>query len=523
MWRGFFSLYAVVFLALALSFFVIMLPLNWYIENRIHEKVNQTASGIFYLLEQKIDQDRDKPRPELLKELNQFFPYGVEIIDTDAVKAYKLSRCAKKHFNQGKIAYHGRPNDFLLKHLGDSNEVLKLNWKPTPEYDNDKIGQGAFRLIEQQLSGVPVTRWREKLVELGTHFEFPLEVISTKKISLPKNISQILDQGQLATQYIGKDQYFIYGRIDGSDLIVRAGPLSDEIRINNYKVIAIPFVLTALAILFWMHSLWRDIKRMNATTSQFGKGELTARMNLGKRSALACPALQFNQMAGDIEKLIEGSRELTNAVSHDIKTPLARMRFALEMLEKNPTPDMQQRFVSSIEGDIEELEGLVDEVMANARYERQLSLSPEVIPDFFNWIRNILERKQQDDPHVDVEYRNEMPDADAAVKADKKAMARAVGNVFRNALHYASGRVRVTVALEQDNCVVLIEDDGPGIPESDRERVLQPFVRLDSARKRDGHGLGLAIAHRIIQQHGGELLVTQSTWGGAAIRLNWPL
>lgn len=522
MWRGFFSLYGVVFAALALSFLLIFLPLNWYIQDRIHKQVNHTASGIYFLLEQKLGGEPRADTKGVIDELNQLFPYGVEIVGDSDVEGYGLGRCAKKHLKEGKIAYHGVPYEFLLKRLGDSGEILKLNWEPTSEYDNDKIGSGVFKLIEQHLSGFPRLEWRAQLLDLAKNFEFPLEVYEGNELKLSPEIREVVNQGHLATHYLDQKNYVIYGRISESDLVVKAGPFNDEIRINKLKEASIPFVLTAFAILFWMHSLWRDIKKMNETTKRFGHGELAARVNLGKRSALASPAEQFNQMAGDIEKLIEGSRELTNAVSHDIKTPLARMRFALEMMEKDPSPEVQQRFVASLEGDIAELEGLVEEVMANARYERQLSLSPEPINDFFDWIKSILERKEQDDPELQVEYLNKMPAEDQVVSADKKAMARAIGNVFRNGLHYAAKRVRVTVSIEKNRCVVLIEDDGPGIPATDRDRVVQPFVRLDASRKKNGHGLGLAIAHRIVQQHGGELEISESVLQGAAVRLMWP-
>ena len=108
---------------------------------------------------------------------------------------------------------------------------------------------------------------------------------------------------------------------------------------------------------------------------------------------------------------------------------------------------------------------------------------------------------------------------------EPRLMARALGNVLQNARRYAKQRVEVDAAINADTCRIVIDDDGPGIPEADRARIFEPFTRLDTSRNRDsgGYGLGLAIAQRIAQWHGGNIGVEDSPLGGARFVISWPV
>ena len=521
MWRSFATLYGVVLAALLLSYLAISVPVNRYIVGLVQEEVEGTTSGIFYLLEQEFKGVGPSRYPKVIAELNKLFPYGVALLTDAEATRLPLSSAAKKALASGHVAFLQRPYQMMLKRLQPGGPILKLNWEVDPDRDNQLLATGPVRLIEKMLAPLPAAQWPAVIDSLQPHFDFPVRLLHESKLVLPDKLKAQINRGEIVTRRVGDNDEILYGRILGSEFVFKAGPMIQDIRINNFFFLLIPVVIVALGVLLWITALGRDVKKLNHTTRLLGQGALDARVKLGRRSALAETGDRFNTMARDIERLIEGSRELTNAVSHDLKTPLARMRFALEMLQQKVADPEVHRFTQSLEGDVEELENLVGELLANARYERQLALKLEPVDDLFSWVQGIVERLALQYPDLQIELVNSMVPG-AIVMLDRRALARTLRNVVGNAMHYARKHLRIEVRIANGQAEILVEDDGPGIPEADRERVLKPFVRLESSREHRGHGLGLAIAARIMEQHRGGIEITRSTFGGTAVRLYWP-
>ena len=335
----------------------------------------------------------------------------------------------------------------------------------------------------------------------------------------------------LAGELIGRDlneygeRYF--KRLDIPDGgILKIGPLPRHplMRFFNPIVLAGCGLVFALVIFLWVRPLWRDMRSLDRSAAQFGEGNLEVRAQVRQLSGIGALAGTFNSMAKQIQDLVLRQRELTNTVSHELRTPISRLRFALELLGGKGLAPEQVRLVEGMRVDVEELNTLVEESLTYSRLTnaRTPTLSPQRV-DARSW----LERTLHETSGVE---RGIVPVCDIGsvkgeIVVDPQLMARAIKNVLRNAVCHARAAVHVSAVETAAGLSVRIEDDGPGIPEDQRQAIFEPFYRIDSSpadapnRELGGYGLGLAIVHRICEWHGATVSVGESALGGAKFEI----
>ena len=199
---------------------------------------------------------------------------------------------------------------------------------------------------------------------------------------------------------------------------------------------------------------------------------------------------------------------MLNAVSHDLKAPLTRMRLAVET--GSATNDELIR-------DIDRMSEMVNGYLAFARGE-----TPEI--EQTTELPAMLLRTARD-AAPDKKIETIFPDTPAQFYARPMALARAFGNIIENAARFAKKKIKITEIDTADQVEIIIEDDGPGIPDDKKADAMRPFVRLDNARGRDtgGTGLGLSIAQTAIENHGGQMFLENSELGGLRVRVVLPI
>ena len=236
--------------------------------------------------------------------------------------------------------------------------------------------------------------------------------------------------------------------------------------------------------------------------------------------ALGAIAGALDHTAERLDRLFREREELLQAVSHELGTPLSRMRFHLEALRRAVPDDAAAARVRAIDDEIRELDELSSELVSWAEADSARLATTQLDPVASLDTMLELERETTVRPLACV--LDAAPDTH--LRAERRLFERAVENLVRNAVRHASSAVTVRVRREGAWVSVSVCDDGPGVPESERERVLLPFVRLDRARSRSsgGAGLGLAIARRIVERHGGRIAVDRAPEGGAAFTTWWP-
>ncbi|WMJ70267.1 ATP-binding protein [Stenotrophomonas sp. 24(2023)] len=282
-------------------------------------------------------------------------------------------------------------------------------------------------------------------------------------------------------------------------------------------------LLVGACIFLWVRLLWRDLEILRGHADRIGAGELHARAQVSPRSQIRVIVEHSNRMAARVAELVQRQRDLTHALSHELRTPIARLSFGLDLMQESDDPQRRAHLAEGLRGDLDELNRLVSELLAYERLEQPGQEPPMQPFDAPQWLHESLADAQRDAERTGKQLRA-APTAPTTLVGNPRLLQLALNNLVGNALRHARHRVDVALYLDGGQACLRVDDDGPGIPEADRDTVLRPFTRLDESRSRDtgGFGLGLAIVHRIALRHGGGLQVAASPYGGARLELRWP-
>jgi two-component system osmolarity sensor histidine kinase EnvZ len=267
-------------------------------------------------------------------------------------------------------------------------------------------------------------------------------------------------------------------------------------------------VLFAVATVF-MRNQVRPIRRLANAVEDFGKGRDAPDFKPEGATEIRQAAAAFNMMRDRIQRMINQRTEMLAGVSHDLRTPLTRMKLQLAMLEDSGD-------IADLKADLSEMEKMVEEYLSFARGEGAESVIVSNVSDILADIVNRI-----DNPDIDIKLRTS---GDLSVPLRPNAFRRCVTNLVNNALIYG-GSATIQASRNGGAIQITIDDSGPGIPDDQREEVFRPFYRLDNARGPDkaGTGLGLAIARDVMRGLGGDLVMEESPTGGARARMRLPV
>ena len=451
-------------------------------------------------------------------------PDGVQVRDADPA-SLKLTSVQRERLAFGQTLVQGGAagSNVLVKGL---DERLVVGFFPHLYRDiNLLIG----RLLAMQVRALSPTGQEQALPALTERFRVQARLLSANDLSsISVTARQRLEQ-EGWTSYednISERQITLVRLGDNRYLETLAPP-----RFNSF---AWPVVLTmasviafivGIAVYLLLSALEQRLRKLETVASRIARGELDARIDESRLDSIGRLGSVFNSMAEQIQRLVHVQREMIHAVSHELRTPVARIRFGVQMIEDCPDRSSVEKQLAGIDSDIQELNELIDEILTYARLEQG---GP--ILDFQETnVRDIVEQVVQEQGSIkpDIQIHAEFtPDSDRwkLSEIEPRYIHRALQNLVGNGLRYAGNQVVIRCCFEKDTCRIDVEDDGPGIPEQDWERVFTPFARLDDSRTRSsgGYGLGLSIVRRILYWHGGQAFLGRSDLGGARFTLIWP-
>lgn len=402
----------------------------------------------------------------------------------------------------------------------------------TDDYTS-RFMRGTIVLIEDELFRKPRHEWQKTIRRLDDKFAYKLDIVDRWTLKLPPKQAEKLDAGEMAVDAQGD---IIYHRLKQTPQILVVGPLSPErnpeyqrgmpldLRISLLTWSLIGLCL-AIAVWLWIRPVWRDLEAMRKTARALGEGHFEARAPRVRSRAFELLAETLNGMAERIQRLIATQKELSSAISHELRTPIARMRFALEMIAETESREERERLWKMMESDLDELDSLIDSSLTYARFEREqpeIHLGPV---DFAEWLEDEIDSIRILGRTLTLTVDTSALPPGLRVQIDRKSLPYAIKNLLRNAIRYARTTIHVSAAIAGDRIQIHVDDDGIGIPPEERERVFSAFTRLDRSRDRStgGYGLGLAIARLVMEMHGGTASADESPLGGARFTLAWPL
>ncbi|MBP2874382.1 MULTISPECIES: ATP-binding protein [Pseudomonas] len=396
-------------------------------------------------------------------------------------------------------------------------------------YVNYNIEQtrGQQKLIVKQYLRAPVERWSQVTDQLGREFA-PLRVqlLLRQDASYTPAEEKLLEQGRSVVR-LGE-----WGWMEqistpiNEQFVVKLTIPPDPMDMNVlYWAINVLIVAALLAcLLVWLRPHWRDLERLKSTAGQLGQGNMAERTRIPASSSIGSLASVFDTMADDIEYLLNQQRDLLNAVSHELRTPLTRLDFGLALALSEDLPEASRERLQSLVAHIRELDELVLELLSYSRLQNpaQLPERVEVVLDEF--IDSVLGSVDDELENPEIVIDVALDCAVERFNLDPRLTARALQNLLRNATRYCEKRIQVGVKVCPKGCEICVDDDGIGIPLDQRERIFEPFYRLDRSRDRatGGFGLGLAISRRALEAQGGTLTALASPLGGARFRVWLP-
>lgn len=257
----------------------------------------------------------------------------------------------------------------------------------------------------------------------------------------------------------------------------------------------------------------RPLERLTAAARRLGEGDLGTRVSPPPRrwrrhsdDEIAALTAAFNEMAARVERTVRGQKDLLANVSHELRSPLARLRMALALLPRGGDSEARLR---GLEQDLDDLDRLVDDLLTTARLESTGAPAQLGRVAIGALLEQVATRAAHDPATAGVDVRV-VPAPAIEVIADEALLRRALGNLVENAAKYGAPPVTLAAGIQGDFVTVSVSDQGPGIAPADRERARAPFVRLDAARAVGaprGVGLGLTLARRVAEAHGGHLTI----------------
>jgi two-component system osmolarity sensor histidine kinase EnvZ len=274
------------------------------------------------------------------------------------------------------------------------------------------------------------------------------------------------------------------------------------------------FVLGLALVGAWL-IVFRVNRPLNALTraaEAMGRGTVPPAVPETGPAEISTLSRAFNQMAADLKRLDDERALLLAGVSHDLRTPLSRIRLGLEMLDEKGDASLKP----GMEKDIEDIDAAISQFLDFARTNEGETVSAE--GDLNALVRGACERSERNGMAVRMDLAPLPP-----LPLQPVAMQRLVINLIENALRHGGPAVDVRTAAENGRAVVEVLDRGPGIPSAQAEEMLRPFTRMDAARSTPGTGLGLAIVDRIARQHGAEVRLLPREGGGLRARVELPL
>ena len=378
--------------------------------------------------------------------------------------------------------------------------------------------RGTVNLIRIKINENKNRPLQEVVDELQPYFSYPIKILPINT-TLPYSVFKELKN--LGFSY-DSDKEVIYIDLNDGNLLQLGPIIMRDILQSNTMSLTVFIIIWALfsAIIFFIliyfafSAVWKDLVNIRQTAEQLGQGNLKARTENVKGWLFKPLADVLNNMGTHIEHLVSTNQTISHAMAHELRTPLARMRFALGMLEESNDKQEKLLLQKGMSDDINELETLINASLNYFKMQQsniELNLTQVSLKQ---WGEKVCQSLELFKPKG---FKLVCNSQDVLAIIDTSLAETIVKNLLLNAFKYATHKAVLNIKKRKNGVVIEIDDDGPGIPFESREKIFMPFARLDTSRtlSSGGYGLGLAYVKLMAEFHDGNAFVVTSPLGGA--------
>ena len=447
---------------------------------------------------------------------------GINVVSANDALLTELNR---ERIALGQVVFDEGHDGLVAWSAYGVNTYISLN----ADFKGEVVYRLYLDLIKHKLQAASAQQLGSTIDDLSAAFPVRLEAIA-------RDSQRWRDLNSMSSGIVQNDGFLLRSKQGVTGVISLEGVGSYLVVFPKYYsafswpiifflMVVIVGALTLLSYLL-IQSLERRLRNIETAASRISRGELDARVsNAGDEDSISRLGVAFNSMADHIQRLMLVQKEMIHAVSHELRTPVARIRFGVQMIEDCPGKKELEKQVRGIDGDIQELDELIDEILTYARLEQGGPILAFQEADVSAIVEQVVSEQSSVKPEMTIysEYK-EGSETWKISEIEARYIHRSIQNLVGNATRYADSQVKVVCVFDAETCRIDVEDNGPGIPESDWESVFTPFARLDDSRTRSsgGYGLGLSIVRRILYWHGGQAFLGRSDMGGAKFSLVWP-
>ncbi|MEZ8823345.1 ATP-binding protein [Vibrio amylolyticus] len=489
------------------------------------------SAGVVHLLKDYLTSIEKDKQAEALAGLKKQFYSSMVLKDKTLLaltdqQSQRLAKGESLYDTSSSKLYHQIDDAGTTLVIDDLDTAAPIHRTP----QKDEIS-AVFNLITQDLMSVKSTHWPDRVSEINDYFSVSIEMMTLNDERFSQRQRDALSRHELVSEYLDPmDQSdipeYIFQKMPNNDSVIVIGPLNSLIEEIINEPLLVRFVLLFglsifLPLILWLHPSWTTSFSLLKATKRFGDGNLSSRADIVKGSNLNGLATTFNKMAKKVETLYENNILLNSAVSHELRTPLTRMEFSIELL-RSPLAKNKEKQIQRIENAISELRVMSEEMALYARFDQERPDFTLESTELTSWFDRISEEWVGGKPEVAI--RVDHLSGAIHLPIESFYFRRMIDNVVRNASKYADKTINVYTQVLNGQCCITVENDGVTIDDEYKEKVFEPFFRLDHSRSRNsgGTGLGLAIVKQIVIWHHGNVWIEDGPSGGVSVKITLP-
>ncbi len=387
--------------------------------------------------------------------------------------------------------------------------------------------QKFYNIISLSLADKDQSKWHSEIStfnKLVPEYAFSLLTVDDLKKEEVQRLEQANNKPFVSKNTFGEADLYALTTLPNSPWILKINDNNDSgdtaaDRIDDIILILLLILPLSFALYFLVRKLTKPIQHLTKVAKKLGQGDLKVRADSNLVPPMNTLADGFNKMAEQLDETLHEQQILIGAIPHELRSPLGRIRFALDMTRSHTTVEALHKDIEKLDGYVDEMQSVVDEILELNRLQNQDKVEVSKFK-LCHSVETLLEQYKQDTSSI--KYIIDC-DASQIVLGNASLINRAVSNLLSNAHRYAKNTIKVTFKQSENKTILRVEDDGEGIAEALWSEVFTPFSTLNESRNRkeSGIGLGLAIVKLIMKKHQGDVTVAKSDLGGARFELCW--
>lgn len=483
------------------------------------------SSGTIYLLREQLAEVAPNARASELQTIQPYFGYDLRI---RALADTSLTSAQLEELAKGIVVFDHESHETLYQ-LDDS-DLLVLSNLDAPRTalvaTIDTIGLNAsVALLEKTLVATPPAEWQSLLIQLTSHSNLPVSLKHITSLELnDKQSGSIMNGDPVSLQTDASNRFelpaeYFFQRVADSDYAIQVGPITPQIQAvqqsSIHAYLLLLGVIIFLPITLWLIPMWRTSRLLTKANKGLAEGNFDLRVKPNFMSGMAPLMNSFNHTADLIQNVFYRNQVLAHSISHDLRTPLTNLEFNLALLSSNTSESQRTKILTRIKHAMTTINTMSAEIRTYTNLMQQQTPTTLEQLDLNQFVKHVGNKWVGATPTMRVSITTTPNQVELPI--DAHWLERCIDNLVRNAVTFANHQIHIVVEHIDNAVVIAVENDGPRITENDRQKIFDPFVRLDHSRNQSSGstGLGLAIVQVIAKLHSATVYAEDSVLGGA--------